>query len=112
MFRNNLRIAWRNLVKDRQFTFLNLIGLSTGLACTFLIYLWVSDEFGVDRFNANDSRLYQAMKTFPGGDGSISPHSRRFQDQSRPRAPSDPNKTILNANFSQGWTFPRGRPGR
>jgi len=39
MFKNNLKIAWRNLIKDRQFTFLNLIGLSTGLACVVLIYL-------------------------------------------------------------------------
>ena len=45
MFKNNLKIAWRNLMKDRQFTFLNLLGLSTGIACTLLIYLWVHDEY-------------------------------------------------------------------
>jgi hypothetical protein len=48
MFRNNLKIAWRSLLKDRQSTILNLIGLSTGLACTLLIYLWVSDELSID----------------------------------------------------------------
>ncbi|MEJ0101462.1 MAG: ABC transporter permease [Bacteroidota bacterium] len=61
MFKNNLKIAWRNLVKDRQFTFLNLIGLSTGLACTLFIYLWVQDERSVDHFHQNGSRLYQVM---------------------------------------------------
>ena len=61
MFQNNFKIAWRNLLKDRQFTFLNLMGLSTGLACTFLIYLWVSDELSVDKFHSKDNRLFQVM---------------------------------------------------
>ncbi|MBD0295600.1 MAG: ABC transporter permease [Flavisolibacter sp.] len=61
MFQNYFKLAWRNLLKNRQFTFLNLIGLSTGLACVILIYLWVSDELHVDKFNENDSRLYQVL---------------------------------------------------
>ena len=69
MLKNHLRLAWRNLLKDRQFTALNLIGLSTGLACSLLIYLWVSDEYRVDRFNANDQRLYQVMTNFKGSNG-------------------------------------------
>ena len=66
MLKNYFKLAWRNLVKDRQFTFLNLIGLSTGLACAFLIYLWVNDELSVDKFNEKDSQLYQVLKTSPG----------------------------------------------
>jgi putative ABC transport system permease protein len=62
MFKNNLKIAWRNLFKDRQFTFLNLIGLSVGLACTLLIYLWVSDERSFDKFSEKDDQLYQLME--------------------------------------------------
>src|ERR1700760_2302291 len=62
MFKNYIKIAWRNLVKDSQFTFLNVVGLSTGLACTLLIYLWVSDEWKMDRFNKKDSQLYQVME--------------------------------------------------
>lgn len=61
MFKTNFKIAWRNLLRHRQFTFLNLIGLSTGLACVLFIYLWVNDERNVDRFHKNDSRLYQVM---------------------------------------------------
>jgi ABC-type antimicrobial peptide transport system permease subunit len=71
MFKNNLKIAWRNLLKDRQFTFLNLAGLATGLACTFLIYLWVHEERSVDKFNEKDNRLYAVMKTSPNSDGTI-----------------------------------------
>ena len=66
-----MKIAWRNLIKDKQFGFLNLLGLSTGLACALLIYLWVSDELSVDKFNKNDSRLYEVLKKNPGGDGNI-----------------------------------------
>jgi len=62
MFRNDLKIAWRNLIKDRQFTFLNLLGLSTGIACTLLIYLWVHDEYQFDKFHEKDSQIYQLME--------------------------------------------------
>jgi ABC-type antimicrobial peptide transport system permease subunit len=62
MFKNYLTIAWRHLLKHRQFTLLNLVGLSTGLACTLLIALWVQDEWGVDRFHENDARLFQVME--------------------------------------------------
>lgn len=48
-------------MKDRQFTFLNVMGLSTGLACTFMIYLWVSDERSIDKFHEKDSRLFQVL---------------------------------------------------
>src|SRR5579872_4193362 len=61
-FKGNFKIAWRNLRKERQFTILNVIGLSTGLACAILIYLWVSDELHIDKFNENDARLYEVMK--------------------------------------------------
>ena len=62
MFKNNFKIAWRNLLKDRQFTLLNLIGLAAGLACTLLIFLWVNDELSFDKFNEKDKQLYQLME--------------------------------------------------
>jgi len=62
MLKNNFKIVWRNLVKDRQFTALNLIGLSTGLACSLLIYLWVTDELAVNKYNEKDKQLYQVME--------------------------------------------------
>jgi len=64
MIKNYFLIAWRNLVKDRQFTLLNIIGLTTGLACTLLIGLWIADERGMEHYNPNDDRLYQVMSNF------------------------------------------------
>jgi ABC-type antimicrobial peptide transport system permease subunit len=68
MLRNAFKIAWRHLLRDRQFTFLNLIGLSTGLACTIFICLWVWDEWQTDRFHQYDSRLFQVMLNEKNGD--------------------------------------------
>ena len=62
MFKNYLKIAWRNLLKDRQFTLLNLVGLSTGLACALLIWLWIADERNVDKYNTKDAQLYEVMQ--------------------------------------------------
>src|SRR4030095_12003467 len=62
MLKNYFKIIWRNLIKDRQFTFLNLIGLSTGLACALLIWLWINDELNMDKYNDNDQQLYQVLQ--------------------------------------------------
>jgi len=62
MFKSHFTIAWRNLIKDRRFTLLNLTGLTTGLACALLIYIWVNDELRVDRFHKKDARLFQVME--------------------------------------------------
>lgn len=71
MFKTNLKIAWRNLVKDKQFTFLNVLGLSAGLACALLIFLWVSDELSFDKFFANDNRLHKLFERRSDGDGNF-----------------------------------------
>ena len=62
MLKHNLILIYRNAVRAKGFFLINLIGLSTGLACTLLIYLWVRDELTVDKFHANDGRLYQVME--------------------------------------------------
>jgi len=78
MLKNNIKIAWRSLKKDRQFTLLNLVGLSTGLACVLFIYLWVSDELSVDKFNKNDNRLYKLLEHRKKADGIWTAHSSAF----------------------------------
>src|SRR6202000_1908603 len=53
----------------RQFALLNILGLSTGLACAILIFVWVSDERSIDKYNAGDGRLYQVLLNSPVSDG-------------------------------------------
>ena len=64
MIKNYIKIAWRRFFRDRQFTFLNLIGLSTGLASAILIYLWMSDEMSINKFHKKDKQLYQVLNNF------------------------------------------------
>ena len=69
--RTYFKIALRNLRKDGQFSALNLAGLSIGLACTLLIYLWGTDEWSVDKFHSKGDRLYAVMYNIPLGDGKL-----------------------------------------
>jgi len=62
MFRHNLLLAYRNFKRFKSSFFINLVGLSTGLACTMFIYLWVNDELSMNKFHEKDSRLFQVME--------------------------------------------------
>ena len=62
MFRHNFLLALRNFSRYKSSFIINLIGLSTGLACTFLIYMWVTDELTVNKFSTNDDRLFCTME--------------------------------------------------
>ena len=59
MFRNFLKIAWRNLIKNKVFSFINIAGLAIGLSCFLLIALYVMDELNYDRYNINADRIYR-----------------------------------------------------
>jgi hypothetical protein len=69
MLRHTILLIYRTIKRFKSTFFINLIGLSSGLACALLIYLWVNDELHVDRFHANDSQLYQVMENNPNLDG-------------------------------------------
>lgn len=62
MIKNYLKVAWRNLVKNRTHTFINMAGLSVGLACSLLILLWVQNELDMDGFHKNGKYLYQVYE--------------------------------------------------
>ncbi|MDO3625682.1 ABC transporter permease [Mucilaginibacter sp. BT774] len=62
MIKNYLKVAWRNLVKNRTHTFINMAGLSVGLACSLLILLWVQNEADMDAFHKNGKYLYQVYE--------------------------------------------------
>ena len=59
MLRNYLKIAWRNLVNNKTFSFINIVGLAIGLACFILIALYVLDELSFDRHNRKADRIYR-----------------------------------------------------
>jgi putative ABC transport system permease protein len=62
MSRKFFQFFFRNIERNKTSFFINLIGLSTGLACTLLIYLWVNDEMHFDKFHKKDSQLFLVMQ--------------------------------------------------
>jgi ABC-type antimicrobial peptide transport system permease subunit len=68
MLKHNLLIIFRNFKRNKSSFFINLIGLSTGLACALLIYLWVNDEMNFDRFHEKNSQLFQVIQQFQHGE--------------------------------------------
>ncbi|HEX4851910.1 MAG TPA: ABC transporter permease, partial [Puia sp.] len=59
MFRNYVKIAIRQLWKNKNFSVINILGLALGMSCSLLIILWVQDEKSVDAFHKNGNRLYR-----------------------------------------------------
>ncbi|MEJ2507731.1 MAG: ABC transporter permease [Ignavibacteriaceae bacterium] len=73
MFTNYIKVAIRNLKKHKGYSFINILGLSVGMACTILILLWVQDELSYDRFLPDSDRLYRVIDSekYPNGEESL-----------------------------------------
>lgn len=59
MFRNYLKIAWRNMLHNKVYSTLNIVGLAAGMAVALLIGLWVFNQYSYDRFLPDYKQLYQ-----------------------------------------------------
>ena len=65
MIKNYLKIAWRTLIKNRVYFSINTIGLSIAIAVSFLMLLWVFDEYSMDKFHEKDDQLFLVKRTIP-----------------------------------------------
>ncbi len=86
MLNNFLKIAWRNLVRNKAYASINVLGLALSLTCGILIFTLVSYHFGIDRFHANADRIYRVvMETHNEGvghtPGVYSPLGRVIRDE-------------------------------
>jgi hypothetical protein len=68
MLRNYFISAFRNLLRHKLFSGLNIFGLATGIACSILIFLWVQDELSFDKFNRNADHIFRLISR--GSDGA------------------------------------------
>lgn len=59
MIKNHLKIAWRNLLKNKGYTIINIIGLATGIAAVLLIAIWIQNQFLYDSFYTNKENIYK-----------------------------------------------------
>ena len=90
MFKNYFKTAFRNLSRNKIYSFINIAGLSIGLACAMLIILYVKDEVSFDRFHTGVTNIYRIA--------SQSKHQGKiFQDG--------------NTGFLQGPRFTQNVPG-
>ena len=64
MFKNYLKIAFRNLLRHKGFSFINIAGLAVGLAVCILILLWVHDEYNYDSFNDKADNIYRVIFSY------------------------------------------------
>jgi putative ABC transport system permease protein len=62
MIKNYIKTAYRSLTKNKAYSFLNIFGLATGIACAALIFLWVENEVNFDSVNVKKDRLYEVME--------------------------------------------------
>jgi putative ABC transport system permease protein len=93
MIKNYFTIAWRNLLKNKASSFINISGLAIGMAVATLIGLWIYDEVSFDSYHKNYKRIAQVMQhqtgngkvytmeaiPFPLGDELKSRHGSDFK---------------------------------
>jgi putative ABC transport system permease protein len=79
MFRNYFNIAWRNLLKNKLYSFINIGGLAVGLSVCMLILLYVAHEMSFDRFHKNAGRIFYPVMSLKPGDKDISIDRMSFE---------------------------------
>jgi len=62
MIRNYLKIAVRNLVRNKTYTVINILGLTTGITCAALLILFINDELNFDQFHTKSERIYRVVE--------------------------------------------------
>ena len=96
MFKNYLKISLRTIKRHKSYSFINIAGLSVGMTCCILIFLWVHYEFSFDRFHENFDNIYRV----------ISETETSQQTSLIPRTPN-PLGPYLKENFPEVVNFIR-----
>jgi len=119
MLMNYLKTAWRNLIRNKAFSSINIIGLALGMAGSMLVFLWVQDERNVDAFHVNKENLYRVYeRVFSEGKVEAGPATpgmlaielkRRIPEIKRASGYwEDENETLFSVgerNFSRMGTY-------
>lgn len=83
MFKSYLKIALRNIIKHKGYSFINIIGLAIGMACCILVYMWIQDDLGYDRFHKHSKDLYRVVN-----DLKLGPFAAHVQGTAYPLGPA------------------------
>jgi len=109
MIRNYLKIAWRNLVKNKVYSFINIGGLAVGMAVAVLIGLWIYDELTYDRYHSHYDRIAQVMQhqTWNGEIGTQEANPAQMAEEIRHVYGSD-FTYVLQASWNNDHTLTYG----
>jgi putative ABC transport system permease protein len=74
MLKNYLKAAWRNLIRNKAFSLINVFGLTIGITVCLMIFLFIMNEFSIDNFHANGKNIYRVTRGFEneGKHGNVS----------------------------------------
>jgi|APTNR8051073442_1049403.scaffolds.fasta_scaffold00005_356 predicted permease len=102
MLFNYFKIALRNLQKNSVYSFINIAGLSIGIASSMLILLWVADEYAFDRFHENYDRIYKVYKSETWAQGIGTGPSMPYPLKEAIKNKSSQVKHIVMTNWGEG----------
>ncbi|RYY23143.1 MAG: ABC transporter permease [Chitinophagaceae bacterium] len=94
MFKNYLKIAWRNLNKNRAFSIINILGLTIGITVCMMIYIFIMHEFSIDDLHANRKNIYRVMRSFDPSKPATSYLSPAYGPALRNDYPDDISKSV------------------
>jgi putative ABC transport system permease protein len=77
MLKNYLKIAVRNIAKQKGYSFINIFGLAVGLTCAILIITYIQNELSYDKFNKNADQIYRVTREWFNNNGESSLHLAR-----------------------------------
>ncbi len=104
MIKNYFKIAWRNMVGNKVYSAINILGLAAGMAVALLIALWVNNEYSYDRFLPNYGQLYQVWRNFNSNGETLtfSSTSLKLADALRNNFPEIEYAAETDGNGSHG----------
>lgn len=109
MITSYLKISWRNLLRNKGYSFINISGLALGMAVSILIGLWIRDELTFDSYHQNYDRIAQVMQhqTFNGKIGSQTANPAAMAEEIRNVYGSD-FKYVLQSSWNFDHTLTHG----
>ncbi|MFT5167029.1 MAG: putative ABC transport system permease protein [Saprospiraceae bacterium] len=107
MIENYITIAWRNIIENKVLSFLNILGLTSGLFCFLLIYLWISSENSINKYHANIDQLSSVYLTSSDGSAFGYGTSSLLYKELKIKVPEIEKVTAMS-NYSKKSTFSNG----
>lgn len=120
MFKNFIKIAYRNFMRQRVYSLINTSGLAIGVACFLLIFLYIHDELSYDQFHSKADRTYRvlehfesdgvgehsASQPFPVGPALVNDYPRQVEHMTRLFDFQSPFLTLANRELDRSFNEP------